>query len=125
MKKMNVLFFSLLVTSLMFAMETGSTSQETWSMEINALSAEHKQELTQEIKYDIYKIFCQEKGIKSKSFNHISRDNSRLEDDLNSLYKFFNSSENTAQQKLTAFCTKWHLENIQIRSNNSEEYQNF
>ena len=72
-----------------------------------------KQELTDQLKADIYRVFTQEMWIVSKDFNAMAQGNAELEKDLKNLYASFVSKED-AQQKLDAFCKKWDLEKIDI-----------
>lgn len=72
-----------------------------------------EQELTDQIKADIYKVFGQEMWIVSKDFTAMAQGNAELEKDLQDLYASFGSQE-AAQKKLDAFCKKWQLEKIKI-----------
>ena len=72
-----------------------------------------KAALTAAIKADIYKIFKQEMWVVSKDFTAMAQGNAELEQDLKDLYASFGSEE-AAQKKLDAFCSKWHLEKIKI-----------
>ena len=74
----------------------------------------NKQQLVDQIKADLYKVFTQEMWIASKDFSGMAQGNTELENDLKDLYASFNVSEEAAQKKLEAFCKKWDLENIAI-----------
>lgn len=74
----------------------------------------NEQQLVEQIKADIYKVFIQEMWIVSKDFAAMAQGNAALEQDLKDLYDGSFGSRETAQKKVDIFCKKWKLEKINI-----------